>query len=203
MFKKTLTVGFVLVMILSACGQKSEPPPTPTPSPTLKPVPTVTRTPRPTATEPPEPAEAPGYDQASPYSGRWEGQWRNITFGSTGDIEVEVMIHPDGRAEISIDIGGFVFGMIDPDPKTYTGTYDADGAVFEVEEDPVFGKVVVMLSFASGEIVGTTEDIPDPTIARMESTGTMTPEEVTGVYTVFFAGGGEATGDVTLSKAVE
>jgi hypothetical protein len=203
MFKRALTVGFILLMILSACGKKTETPPTPTPSPTLKPEPTTTPTPRPTATEPPEPAEAPGYDQAIPYSGRWEGQWRNITFGSNGKIEVEVIIYPDGRAEISIDIGGFVFGMIDPDPKTYLGTYDADGAVFEVEEDPVFGTVVVTLSFASGEIVGTTEDIPDPTIARMESTGMMTPEEVTGVYTVFFAGGGEATGDVTLTKVAE
>lgn len=203
MLKKAFMLVFVLMMILSACGQKTEPPPIPTPTPTPKPEPTATQTPRPTATEPPEPAEAPGYDQASPYSGRWEGQWRNITFGSTGEIEVEVTIHPDGKAEISIDIGGFVFGMIDPDPKTYEGIYDAEGATFEVEDDPVFGKVVVTISFASGEIVGTTEDIPDPTIARMESTGTMTPEKVTGVYTVFFAGGGEATGDVTLTKVVE
>jgi hypothetical protein len=93
--------------------------------------------------------------------------------------------------------------MVDPDPKTYTGSYDAEGASFEVEDDPIFGKVVVTISFVSGEIIGTTEDIPDPTIARMEATGTMSADEVTAVYTIFFAGSGQASGDVTLTKVTE
>ncbi|MBW8012259.1 MAG: hypothetical protein FVQ83_13650 [Chloroflexi bacterium] len=123
----------------------------------------------------------------------------NITFGSTGGIEVQAVVNPDGTAEFTIDVGGFVFGAIDPAPQTYFGTYDADGAYFEVLDDPVFGDVVLTISF-DGEINMTGELIPDAGIATMEATGTLSIDEINATHTITFVGGGEAVGEVTLTR---
>jgi len=197
----------ILVFTLSACGEDDVQPttvPTPVP-PSPVPADTAVPTPEPTATATvePSPTVAPGYEIAMQYVGSWEGSWRNITFGSTGPITVETMVFPDGTAEFTVDIGGMVFGAVNPDPATYTGTYNEVGATFNFLDDPVFGEVVMTISFADSSITVTGELIPDPGIARIEATGTFTEDTVTAEYTVFFTGGGQAVGETNLTRVEE
>ena len=208
--RKILLAILVLLLSLLACGGSSS-----TPEPTDPPAVAETDEPDVELTQPPEtepePSDTPipaptvaedtGFDQAALFAGDWVGTWLNITFGSTGAIDVNIVVNSDGTAEFTIDIGGFVFGAFDPPPLTYFGIYDADGAYFEVMDDPFFGNVVITISF-DGEINMTGELIPDAGIATMESTGILSLDEINATYTISFVGGGEAIGEVTLTKLI-
>jgi hypothetical protein len=202
-----LTIVLILFITQMACGASTPtetptpepPPPTDVPADTPEPTPEPTEAP----TVEPTPATAPGYEQAVLFAGRWEGSWTNITFGSTGPVTIEVMIHDDGTADLTVDVGGMVFGAVNPDPATYSGTYDAEGAYFTIMDDPVFGEVVMTISAADNSFTITGELIPDPGIASIEASGMFTEDTVDGEYTVFFAGGGQAVGETTLTKIEE
>lgn len=187
--------------LLGCGGGEAEPTATTTPPPQEPATDTPEPTPEPsdTPTAEPSPTEDTGYDRALLFTGKWEGEWRNTTFGSRGGIEAEAFANPDGTASFSIDLGGLVFGALDPDPQTYSGTFDAEGAYFQILDDPVFGEVLITI-LSSGEVSMTADLIPDPGIATMEATGALTPDELTATYTITFIGGGQASGEVTLTK---
>ena len=70
------------------------------------------------------------YQAAQAFQGEWSGSWLNKTFGSTGEASASIRVEPGGQAEFTLDLGGMVFGLIDPDPITYTGTFDETGASY-------------------------------------------------------------------------
>lgn len=208
-----LVVWVIFSLIQQACAASTatetptpEPPePTSVPSDTVVPTDTPVPTPQDTATPTlePSPTVAPGYEAALVYVGRWEGSWRNITFGSNGPIEGEFLVYPDGTAEISVDVGGFVFGMVDPDPITFAGTYNETEAIFELFNDPVFGYLIATISAVTNEITLVGEIIPDSGIASLEASGMFTENTINTEYTVVFATGGQAVGEANLTKVEE
>jgi hypothetical protein len=153
----------------------------------------------PAPTETPEPTMAPGYEMAMQYSGTWEGTWKNTTFGSEGPITITGTVYQDGTVTMEVDVGGFVFGLIDPDPQTYTGTYDANGVLFSILDDPIFGQLEVEMDF-NGTFSAMADLIPEASIASMQVSGTFGDGMAQGEYMIEFAGGGGAEGVIELTQ---
>lgn len=186
-----------LVLALAACGGGGAPEATPTPEPEQM-APTAT-------TPPPEPTAAPtatedtGYEQARAFAGEWSGSWENTTFGSSGDAHASIDVQPDGTATFTVDLDGMVFGMLDPDPMTYEGTYNADGATFEAPGDPLFGDLTIFV-VPGGEVTINGELVPIEGIASLSASGNISEDTIELEYTVVFTGGGEAMGVLNLTK---
>lgn len=191
----------VFVLLLGACGGSTEPTLAPPTDPPAQPTDAPTQAPTdvPPPTQPPEPTVDPFFEAAKAYEGSWTGEWRNTTFGSTGPITVQITVNEDMTATYTVDLGGMVFGMIDPPETTYVGTFGPDGFFFEAAGDPIFGDITITIN-PDGEISAVGDLVPVEGIARLESEGTVNPEGIDVTYTVFFAGGGSAVGEVTLKK---
>lgn len=209
MRKLLFGLGLVLAMVIFAgCGGAAPalPTPTPTPAPSASPPPpaepraTPTSVPaaEPTPTPTPEPAPS-GYEQFISLAGEWRGSWTNTTFGSTGGVSATIIVNEDGTASFTVDIGGLVFGLIDPAPKTFTGTYGSQGIIFQAQGDDLFGDVTITIS-PEGEIAFQGQNIPVPGFDSVTADGTITAEETSGTYIVNFAGGGSAQGVFNLVK---
>lgn len=201
MRKGLIALGVVCVLLLSACrlGSSPEPTPTNTPLPTATPPPT--HTPRPTATPAPtytpEAKVAPGYDFAAEFAGAWEGEWTNLTFGSSGSAEAIVTVHEDGTLNVTVDLGGSVFGMGDPNPLTFLGTYDERGANVGVEGHPIFGTFQLALEGDSLSVEA--ENIPVEQISGMDVAGTLTPDRLDAQYVISFPDGTSAQGTLKMT----
>lgn len=143
---------------------------------------------------------APGFDHFSAFSGDWSGGWNNDTFGSTGPITLTIAVNDDGTIDVTIDIDGSVFGVTDPPAKTFSGTYDENGASIEVVGDDLFGDVTVSAG-PDGTISVTATAIPVPGIAGFSAEGTATPDGIDVTYTVTFDDGTTAEGTGTLTKS--
>ncbi len=134
-------------------------------------------------------------------SGNWAGGWRNNTFGTSGSATMTLGSDTIGQTfQATLDLNGSVFGLGDPPPQTFNGTYTpASGATINVTS-PVFGTLAATVSPA-GQISGSLTGVPGGSISRVDLTGTATPTVITINYTITFAGGGgTATGVLTLNK---
>ncbi len=143
------------------------------------------------------------------------GTWNNTTFGSSGPLSFTYDINPpDPNFSVTLDLDGFVFGSVDPDPLSMTGLFSnvaaGDGTFSNSPlSHPTFGPV-------SGTVTGlsaVTLDMPAVTEAGIVSAtieGTLTPTSFDGTYRVNFTalgdqGGGQEFQDYavgTLTAAV-
>jgi hypothetical protein len=165
------------------------------PLPTTSPVETVP--PELPATE--APAGQGMIERARQYQGDWVGQWTNITYGSSGEAVGSITVDDTGEFTFVIDLGGFVFGMGDPPPMTYVGQVTEEGAYLEALGDPLFGDLVMQVT-PDGQVTIMGSLIPVEGIASLSATGTITPTEARLDYTVNFAFGDPAHGEVILQK---
>jgi hypothetical protein len=175
--KRRLSVLLLLFSILAlaagCAGPTIDEPPPPTPEPTSPPPPTET----------PQPAAPSAYDVAQQYAGSWSGTWANQTYGTTGAAEMTVVVNEDGTFEITIDLGGMVFGVVDPPPLTYSGSYSAGvGASFGGQGDPTLGDVTFSMT-PGGQVTGRLEGILGGS-GLAEVTGTATPEMIHLEYSI-------------------
>jgi hypothetical protein len=173
-------------------------PPTSTPTPI--PPGNDTILPTPGVTSPPAPPPAPAGPAESPLEGSYAGDWINRTFNSGGPASAVITVDEAARTfQVVLTLGGNVFGVGAPGPQTLRGSYDAGGRTIAMRSD-LFGDLSVTVSTA-GAIRGTATGLPRPDIARVEFTGTATPQAIRVQYTVHFAGGGTAQGEMTLNRA--
>ncbi len=137
---------------------------------------TAPATTAPATTAPETTTEAPGnplVQAALAFQGDHVGQWNNTTFGSTGSVAVSVDVNEDAAlVVITLDLGGSVFGGIDPDPivfeldlvldPPYASSDDLFGAsTADISDD---GTVTIIAAAVPG-LGGLTmivEGIPDP-----------------------------------------
>lgn len=138
---------------------------------------------------------------AADLAGTWTGQWVNNTFGSSGPATLVVAVDTAARTfQATLTLGGNVFGVGAPPPQTFSGSYNTSGGTF-TQSSPLFGNLSLTIS-SGGAITGSATNVPNPNIARMDFTGTATPQKITINYTVTFsasAGGGTAQGVLTLN----
>jgi hypothetical protein len=188
MNKHIVILVLLASILLTACGSDT-PEPTKPPDP---PPPTDTTTPR-------TPTEDTTFQDVRAYLGEWSGEWRNITFGSSGAARATFVADEDGTAAFTIDLDGYVFGAFDPDPMTYAGSFNSDGAVFDIPEDPLFGDLTITVT-TDGEVSIVGDLVPMEGIAQISATGTITAEEMHLDYIVTFSAGDPAIGEMNLTK---
>ena len=142
--------------------------------------------------------------ESAPYTGGFIGEWVSTTFGSDGPIEVAVELDAEAiTLAISPDIGGFVFGAIDPDPETLSIaleniTFTPDGVALGGVVSETFGELG--LAFNADGIDMYSGDVPDLGIATIQFTGPVTPEGADLAYVIEFEGGGGAEGTVHMAR---
>lgn len=168
---------------------------TSTETPTSTPIPAAepTETPEPTATPSP-------YEAFRVVAGDWTGSWTNTTFGSTGGATIGIALSPDGTASFTLDLDGLVFGLLDPEPEEFGGSYDAAGATFGDANNRLFGNVTITIS-ADGDILFEATGVPAPGIESITAEGTISADAIEMSYTVTFTGGGTAEGVMSLTPA--
>ena len=135
----------------------------------------------------------------SGFAGTWTGSWTNTTFGSTGTTTMTVT--PDTPAEtmsITFDMNGGVFGAGDPPAETQTIPYTTTGGGY-TGTSAFFGKVTLS-GTPTGMLTGTVTEIPGGTISKVDLTGMITPQTLTGTAVITFATGATANGTMTLTK---
>jgi len=142
------------------------------------------------------------YEEYNVMAGTWQGQWKNTTFGSSGASKATVIVNEDGTASFTIDIDGMVFGMVNPDPKTFRGNFNDKGIVI-TQKDDLFGDVTITI-VKTGESEATvnvkSENITTPGIKSMTANGTLDAEKIHMDYEVQFTAGNPAKGVFDMTK---
>lgn len=143
------------------------------------------------------------YDDYKAVAGTSTGQWQNLTYGTSGDVTTEVEIDPDGRAAFTLDLGGLVFGLLDPDPKTYESTYDETGVVFTAEDDDLFGDVTITIVPNGNDTAQITFEglnVSVAGISQLTADGTLYADSVDLNYQITFSDLLTAEGIMNLTK---
>lgn len=164
-------------------------------------------TPTPAATEAPSlPEDTPAaetgggaFETFSAFAGGWVGEWNNTTFGSTGEITAAGSLDEGGTGGGLLDIGGMVFGAVDPDTDDFTATYDDDVLTIEKLGDDVFGDVTITITL-DGQLTMEATNVPDESIESVTGEGTITADQVDVTYTVTFTDGTTAEGTTKLTR---
>ncbi len=135
------------------------------------------------------------------FVGVWEGQWVNTTFQSQGAAQMKITADATQNTfQIVSDLDGNVLGGTDPDPITLNGTY-TDTEFNITTTTTTFGDLTVTIG-NQGNFNGSTVNLPNPNIERVDYNGVASPETITINYTVTFSaniGGGTAEGVMTLN----
>lgn len=148
-------------------------------------------------------AESPYYDDYKAVAGDFSGSWQNLTFGTSGDTTTSVEIDPDGRAAFTLDLGGFVFGLLDPAAKTYESTYDESGVVFTAEDDDLFGDLTITIvsnGNDTAQITFTGVDVPVAGIDSITADGTLYSDSLDMDYQITLEDTTLADGIFNLTK---
>ena len=73
--------------------------------------------------------------------GMYEGQWDNLTFGSSGDAFLDIQDMGGGSLAATLDLEGSVFGQGNPDPLMFTAMLAGDTVTLDPFSDMTFGDV--------------------------------------------------------------
>ena len=144
------------------------------------------------------------YDDFKAVAGTSTGEWQNLTYGTSGDATTVVEVNPDGTTAFTLDLGGLVFGLLDPDAKTFASTYDETGAVFTAEDDDLFGDVTITIVNNGNDTAQITFEglnVPVAGISSLTAEGTLYDDSVDLDYTITFADTLTAEGVMNLTKA--
>jgi len=140
------------------------------------------------------------YAKFSPFAGEWNGTWTNQTFGSTGDVVLTIVVNDDDTATMTMDVGGLVFGLLDPDPVTLSGTYNTQSMNFTGQSD-FFGFFAASVD-ESNNFTLLAPAVSAPGIDSLDMGGTIDKEAGTlsGTYTIKKENGSSAQGIINFSK---
>ncbi len=123
----------------------------------------------------------PGFDRN--LLGQWTGTWMNTTFGSSGSIDADATEVAANRINVMVDLGGFVFGFVDPPPFTLDCLLNPDGTASCAVASQQLGQVDVMFN-PDGSVTGSMTSIPVPGIGSMDFSGTIANGQLDMTYTV-------------------
>lgn len=143
------------------------------------------------------------YDDFKAVAGTSTGLWQNLTYGTSGDASTVVEVNPDGTTAFTLDLGGLVFGLLDPEAKTYESTYDETGAVFIAEDDDLFGDVTITIVNNGNDTAQITFEglnVPVAGISSITAEGTLYDDSVDLDYTITFADTLTANGVMNLTR---
>lgn len=138
--------------------------------------------------------------------GSYSGSWTNDTFQTTGSATASIAIH-GSQFTITFDLGGMVFGLLDPAPIQLVGTIDQqDVASVSSDTGTLFGAFAATIRGSDGTFNLTLSMLPQE-IPILTATASGTVNHSGGVqanYQVHFADMMHiATGRLTADPAPE
>ncbi len=139
------------------------------------------------------------YRDYASYAGTWSGSWTNTTFGSMGNMTGQLSVEKNGTAQLVLDVDGFVFGLIDPAAKTFTGTYNENAMTFTGTGDDLFGNLTMTFA-ASGSVTVAGLDVPADSIDSLTASGVVTATNLNADYTLTIGGVTYAEGTMSIVK---
>lgn len=135
----------------------------------------------------------------APLVGNYTGNWQNQTFSTTGGATMSLSTNSGAQtATMVLDLNGSVFGGADPAAVTMNGTYNDNGMTV-TGTTTVFGQMTFSVNGA-GVVSGSAPNVPGSTVDSMSFFGTISNSGANITYTLAMAGGGNATGTLTLTK---
>lgn len=151
--------------------------------------------------------KAKGFTPAK-LSGKWTGEWKNTTFGSAGELRVNVQPKSGNKMLFLIDFGGLVFGCNDPAavsitvPKAKKGPnrWDASGFRFANKPTEAFGSLSITYNFKTKSFKGSGSGPPCRPEIKYTIDAKLTPTGFTGNAQIDLGGGGTATSTMTATK---
>ena len=116
----------------------------------------------------------------------YAGSWNNTSFGSFGDLTLDVVQTPT-TATVTMTLGGFVFGQPGgAGPVVFGGALNGDGSLnVNVVGDPIFGDITGTISNL-GVIDLEANNVPNPNIFNMTLDGTINATTASGIYLINF-----------------
>ena len=135
-------------------------------------------------------------------AGTYAGAWTNVTFGSSGAINLTIEDKGDDSFEITLDADGNVFGQGDPQPQTIVAQLQADGSIRSTGEIDVAGNPAsYALSLGRDKTLEVSiPALPIEGFRSMEVIGALTGGTGYLEYRITFTAGDEALGTITLYK---
>jgi hypothetical protein len=120
------------------------------------------------------------------FEGTYSGTWTNTTFGSTGPASVQVRVrHAESAVEITLTLGGNVFGQPSPAPETLSATITAGQPLSFTSK--TFGPTTVTFDAATMKLTFTSNDVPSARVKTFVATATITdPKTIDLAYDVTF-----------------
>ena len=123
--------------------------------------------------------------------GEFVGSWNNTTFGSSGAASINITEVSPGIVEGTLDLDGFVGGLLDPAPETRQVAVDETGLIDSTSEDSLINGTWRLRLTPQGEITIEVRDI-GMGFVNFDATGSRVGDSVNLSYDV-----GIAVGTVT------
>ncbi len=137
---------------------------------------------------------------AAQYVGSWAGTWRNDTFASTGTTSLTIAVDEAAQtATLTSSSTGNVLGQGGAPQQSTMSAYDQTGFSLSATLQ-VYGDVTLTVD-GGGKLEAHGVNVPSAGIDHWDATGTITATHIAIDFTVFFNGGGTATGSVSLDKS--
>lgn len=136
---------------------------------------------------------SPARAQCEALAGGYYGHWSNDTFASLGPAVFTIEI-VGSTASFEVDMGGLVFGLVDPVPVPFSGTVGSDAITVNATGLMTYGDLAGTIDCATGAIDFTLSMIPDVSFDDVAVTGSVANDafdvsyEITSM-SMFFAGG--------------
>ena len=120
-------------------------------------------------------------------NGTWTGSWNNTTFMSTGSISLTLAITGSNNVTATLDLGGIIFGLMDPPAEILMGTVTTVGDTFTFAfTSAVYGPTTIVGTVNAGVCCTFTWDSPmvPAGVMSLNSTGTAQPMTISGNTTI-------------------
>ncbi len=134
--------------------------------------------------------------------GIYEGNWNNVSFGTSGAISLSIVDNGDDTFEFTLDLDGNVFGQGDPGPVTILARQREDGSIAATGELTIGGEAAAYQFLIDAEN-NLELNIPSLPIAGLRSfrvLGVIAGGTGFVEYQVRFSGAEPALGTATLFR---
>ena len=128
------------------------------------------------------------------------GRWDNITFASFGDAKVRFDI-AGSDVTMTVDMDGFVFGLLDPDPVAFAGTIV--GNEIRIDDTVMTYGMVNATVGSNGAVSYTLTMVPMTGFVDITGTGTVSDSAFNLTYDIDAGGMEMFNGTVTLPEPGE
>ncbi|MEA2645684.1 MAG: hypothetical protein QOE92_767 [Chloroflexota bacterium] len=139
--------------------------------------------------------------KAAEYEGTYNGTWKNTTFNTTGSIKLTIRVDKnDSKVEMTLTLGGSVFGGTAPGPLLMDADPEDDGGLSIDDKLDAFGETQIDID-PQGNITWTSSDVPSPRVKSFTAKGIITGSAVKMTSDITFRDGSPVAHDtVELTK---